>query len=486
MELKQNQTWFYGIGIAYIILNAIALSFGFEWLAVLPVVALILLAAIFRSDLLILFLSFIIPLSIEFDSIGGGLGISLPDEPLLMLLTSTVIFKYIIDGNYDYRIFKQPITIAIFINTAWLLFDCAFSDHVWVSIKFVIARIWYITTFYFLAVVLFKNIKNIHAFIWLHIAGLFIVIVYTFVQHSQYDFAQIVSFTIMQPFYVGHGVYAAAIAFFIPYLFLNLLYAYRLKISPWLLSVTGVMLMAFILGVIFSYTRAAWLSLAAGFGLLCLIWIKIKFRFLLAAFIAVLLVVYINSDEIIYRLSDNKQNSAEGFDRHLESVSNINNDVSNLERVNRYVAALNMNKERPWLGFGPGTFSFAYGVYQEPEFETEITTYFGDVGASHNEYLGPLAESGWPGLLTFLFIIYLVYSVGYKIIFKTNNIEVKIIAISTLVGLFTYLIHGLLNSYSETDKIAIILWGSFAIITALNQYHFQSSDEVDNSPSLSN
>jgi putative inorganic carbon (hco3(-)) transporter len=275
LELKQNQIWFYGVGIIYIIANAIALSFGFEWLAVAPIVALALLTAIFRSDLLILSLSFLIPLSIEFDSIGGGLGISLPDEPLLILLTSTVIFKFIIDGNYDYRVFKQPITIAVLLNTAWLIFDCIFSDYVFVSIKFVIARIWHITTFYFLTVVLFKNIRNIHAFIWLHIAGLFIVIIYTFVQHSQYDFAQIVSFTIMQPFYVGHGVYAAAISFFIPYLLLNFIYAYKLKISPQLLFITGVMLVVFLLGVIFSYTRAAWISLAAGLVLLCLVYIGI-------------------------------------------------------------------------------------------------------------------------------------------------------------------------------------------------------------------
>lgn len=473
MELKQSQNWFYGIGIGFILLNAIALWLGFNWLGVLPIVILVLVIAIFRSDLLILLLSFIIPLSIEFDSIGGGFGISLPDEPLLILLTATVLFKFIIDGNYDYTIFKQPITIAIFINLAWLIFDTFFSQMVLVSIKFMIARIWYITTFYFLAVVLFKNIKNIHAFLWLHMAGLIIVVAYTFIKHSQYDFAQIVSFTIMQPFYVGHGVYAAALAFFIPYLLLNVIYAFRLKIPSWLLLITIATLAIFILGVIFSYTRAAWISLAGALGLLVLIWLKIKFKILIIGLTTIVVFIVINSDEIIYRLSANKQNSSEGFDRHLESVSNINNDVSNLERVNRYVAAINMNKVKPILGFGPGTYSFTYGVYQEPEFETPITTYFGDNGTSHSEYLGPLAESGWLGLITFLAIILVAYSQGYKIIFKTNNLEVKILAISTLVGLSTFLIHGLLNNYSETDKIAIILWGSFAIISALKHYHFK-------------
>ena len=131
MELKQSQYWFYSIGIGFILLNIIALWLGFEWLSVLPFVVLVLVAAVFRSDLLILFLSFIIPLSIEFDNIGGGLGISLPDEPLLILLTATVLFKFIIDRNYDYRIFKQPIAIAILINLAWLIFDTFLAKWYW-------------------------------------------------------------------------------------------------------------------------------------------------------------------------------------------------------------------------------------------------------------------------------------------------------------------------------------------------------------------
>jgi hypothetical protein len=268
LEINQSQKWFYTIGIGFILLNSIAFWLGFEWLGVVPFVFLVLLTAVFRSDILILLLSFIIPLSVEFDTIGGGFGISLPDEPLLILLTATVLFKFLIDGNYDYRIFKQPITIAIFINLGWLIFDTFFSTMVWVSVKFLIARIWYVTTFYFLTVVLFKNLKNIHTFLWLHILGLIIVVFYTFVKHSQYDFAQIVSFTIMQPFYVGHGVYAAALAFFIPYLLLNIIYAFRLKIPSWLLAITIFTLMVFVLGVIFSYTRAAWLSLAGATALL--------------------------------------------------------------------------------------------------------------------------------------------------------------------------------------------------------------------------
>jgi hypothetical protein len=62
LSIKQNQYWFYGIGIGFILTNAIAFWLGFNWLGVVPLVFLVLVTAVFRSDILILLLSFLIPL----------------------------------------------------------------------------------------------------------------------------------------------------------------------------------------------------------------------------------------------------------------------------------------------------------------------------------------------------------------------------------------------------------------------------------------
>lgn len=476
MKIKRKLKWFYVVGAIFILLNSIALAMGFQWLALLPISFLILIVAIFRIDILILLLVFLVPLSIEFENVGiMGLGISLPDEPLLILLAATVIFKFIIDGNYDYSVFKHPISIAILINTAWIFMDCFLSEHKIISFKYFFSRCWFIIVFYFLAIVLFKKIRNIHNFHWLYIAGLTIVIIYTFIQHSQYNFSQIVSFTIMQPFFVGHGVYAAAIAFFIPYLLMQALYAYKLRIPASIMIISAALLTLFSLAIVFSYARAAWVSLAAAAALMILFALRVRFFLIIAVLSAVSFYVVSNSDDIIYRLSFNKQNSAEGLEKHLESVSNIQNDVSNLERVNRWVAAINMSKVKPITGFGPGTYPFDYAVYQDPQYKTEITTYFGDNGGVHSEYLAPLAETGWIGLLSFLLILFFVYKTGFQLIYKSKKYSVQILATSILLGLSTYLTHGLLNNYSETDKIAVIFWGSFAMITALDMFHKEES-----------
>jgi hypothetical protein len=47
----------------------------------------------------------------------------------------------------------------------------------------------------------------------------------------------------------------------------------------------------------------------------------------------------------------------------------------------------------------------------------------------------------------------------------------KFIALSLALGMITYLVHGVMNNYTESHKIAILFWGGMAIITALDLYH---------------
>ena len=58
-----------------------------------------------------------------------------------------------------------------------------------------------------------------------------------------------------------------------------------------------------------------------------------------------------------------------------------------------------MWEDKPWLGWGPGTYMFKYAPYQLSYQLTIISTNFGTNGNAHSEYLGPLAEQGIVGLL---------------------------------------------------------------------------------------
>lgn len=474
---KKSEFWlFIGIGLAFIFLNALALYFEFLWLGILPLIALVFLMGVFHIDWLLQLIVFLVPLSITVLDVIGGMGLTLPDEPFIIALFLLVIFKFIIDGKYDFRLFKHPISIAIFINTAWLFLATFTSQERIVSLKFMASRTWYIVVFYFLGAMLFRNFKNIPRYLWLYMIPLAFVIIVTLFKHSAESFSQKASFEIMQPFYEAHGVYSAAITFFIPILFIIAFFGYNMKVPVAVVAACFPLLLLFLIGDIFSFTRAAWMSIGAAAVFGALLIFRVRLNILLIALGFISFIVILNIDEIVFRLSQNKQNSAEGLENHFQSLSNINNDVSNLERVNRWVAAINMVKAKPITGFGPGAYSFTYAVYQDPDFETEITTQFGDQGHAHSEYLNPLSEAGWPGLISWLLVLYFVFHTAFKIIYHAKETHIRWYAAAIILALVTYLSHGFVNAYSEQDKIAVLLWGAFAMLAAMDQYHMVNAD----------
>ena len=102
---------------------------------------------------------------------------------------------------------------------------------------------------------------------------------------------------------------------------------------------------------------------------------------------------------------------------------------------------------------------------------TIISTNAGDRGNAHSEYIGPLAESGVLGSATFIFIIIAMIYRATMLYTKSKNKEVRLITVGILLGLITYLIHGALNNFLDTDKASVPFWGFVAILTALDIYH---------------
>src|SRR5690606_13492436 len=124
-----------------------------------------------------------------------------------------------------------------------------------------------------------------------------------------------------------------------------------------------------------------------------------------------------------------------------QSISNISSDASNLERINRWESALKMFKERPVFGWGPGTYMFQYAPFQRSQNLTIISTNNADNGNAHSEYIGPLAESGVMGLLSFLFIVILVYYYGSTLYHAFPSGQTKNLLLFIMGGFTTYITH---------------------------------------------
>jgi O-antigen ligase len=202
--------------------------------------------------------------------------------------------------------------------------------------------------------------------------------------------------------------------------------------------------------------------------------LKIKIKYVLISTTGILVLFFALQNRIIQKLEKNEAESSGRFTEHIESMANISSDASNTERINRWKCAIRMFKEKPILGWGPGTYKFQYAPFQFSYDRTVISTNFGSLGNAHSEYLGPLSESGIIGMLSFILIVFMAFRTGYRIYHKSKSKELKNFTLFILLGLSSYFIHGFLNNFLDTDKASIPVWGFIAMLVAIDTYHVQT------------
>lgn len=443
---------------------------GFHYFFLVPIGFAALLYGIYRTEKFILLTGAIAPLSININDIGGGFGLAIPTEPLIILIFSALVFWFFYNSRVDSKILFHPLSLAIGAYVIWMWLSVAFSSMPFVSFKFSLARTWYIVVFYIALISIFSNFKNIHFFLKALTVFTLALVLFTLIKHAAEGFVRSSSYGVSWPFFPDHGMYAAAIAFLVPVL---AFYAFNGRVfgHSWhWLPIAGFFLLILLFGIVVSYTRATWLSLIAALGVFAMLRFKVKFSWLVAALAIISIVAVIKQDDIFYSLEANKQGSSDEIEGHVKSVSNITTDPSNLERINRWKCAGRMVQQRPVFGFGPGTFVFQYGPFQKSSELTIISTNSGDLGDAHSEYFSSLSEMGIPGFVFWISIVLVSMASAFKVIYKTHVRKVKITAMMALLGLVTYFFHALLNNYSQYDKVAVPMWGFMAIIVALDIY----------------
>jgi len=295
-----------------------------------------------------------------------------------------------------------------------------------------------------------------------------VVIIYTLYNHALRGFDEESGHWVMSPFYNDHTVYGAILAMFIPVL-VGFVLSKKYGVTTRIVSFAFFLL--FIVAIIFSYSRAAWISLVAATGIFILVYLRIKFRWVILSLVVSVSLFFAFQQQIIDTLERNKQDSSANFVEHIQSISNITSDASNLERINRWQSAIRMFKERPFWGWGPGTYQFLYAPFQRSKEKTIISTNVGDMGNAHSEYIGPLAESGIIGALTIILIVVFVIITGLKVYRKAISKEVKILSLTVVLGLISYFVHGFLNNFLDSDKAAVPVYGFIGIIVALDLFH---------------
>ena len=412
-------------------------------------------------------IAFLTPLSINIEEFTESFGLYVPTEPLLFGMMLLLLMQQAQKNLIEKDIWNNPIIWAVLFYVGWIFLTSFTSSSPLVSFKFLLARLWFIIPLLIFGTRIFNKRENIIRFIWLFSIAMCIAICYTLVMHAGYAFGEKEGHWVMWPFFKDHTIYGATIAFTVPMAFgLYFSKKHTPLVNALLMTIIGIVLV----GLFFSYTRAAWLSVIAALGVLALIKLKVKFSLIASVTAFLLIVLYFSWDTIQMELARNTQeHTTEQFGEKLQSAANVTTDASNLERLNRWSCAISMFEERPLLGFGPGTYAFEYARFQHPDNLTIISTNFGDQGNAHSEYLGPMAEMGIFGLLSMVLIVIAIF---YKSITLYNrwpveDKQMRVILLAMILSLVTYFVHGFLNNYLDTDKAAVPIWSFCAAFIGL-------------------
>ena len=470
-----SQKFVFGIAA---LLSASLICFFF-WLdqpvlSLFPIGLMLIFFAIYQTEKLYLAIAFFTPLSVNIEEFSQSFGLFIPTEPLLfglmLFLTAIQIRKPFLDT----RIWKHPIILGVILFICWVFISSITSSHMLVSFKFLLARLWFFVPVLLFGTYFFRKETNRIAFFWLFIIGSCITIIYTLLHHAQYSFGEKEGHWVMTPFFKDHTIYGAIVALILP---ISISLFWYKRHSVLIQAVLIFIIVLILVGLYFSYTRAAWLSIiiAAVVGLI--VHYRVNFKLLIGIGLFSLLIVFLKWDSIEMELARNKnEHDTESFNERFQSAANVTTDASNLERINRWSCAISMFKERPIFGFGPGTYAFEYAPFQEPENLTIISTNFGDLGNAHSEYLGALSEMGIFGLLTFLGVVIAIFYSTVKLYhqYPISDKKNRTLVMGMILALTTYFSHAFLNNFLDTDKAAVPIWGMCSMLIVM-QLELKSS-----------
>jgi len=278
--------------------------------------------------------------------------------------------------------------------------------------------------------------------------GVAVLIVLT--RHALEGFTFDTSHQVVRPIFRNHVSYSAILVVVLPFIWAF----YRNNQNEKLKKVLIGLLALFVVGTYFSYTRAAQLSLFIAVGA----YFVFKFKFAKIALTSSLIVAILGS---AYLATDNRYLdytpnfettiAHTKFDNLIEATYKME-DISTMERVYRWVAAMQMIQDRPVLGFGPGSFYFHYKKYTINSFKTYVSDNPEKSGI-HNYYLMTLVEQGVLGLILFMGLIISIILYGERLYHSLTDTKEKNYIMAATISTVVICALLIINDLIEVDKV---------------------------------
>jgi O-antigen ligase len=452
----------YAAGILFLASAIAGCLLEFPYLALAPFVLLFAAYTVIDFKMVYFIMLGCVPLSIGI-YFSNGLHIDVPSEPMMMALLIIFIVYIAADSSRLNRKFiAHPLTTLLIIEYIWIVISVIYSQNFLLSLKYLLAKTWYITAFFLVTPLIFSSKKDYKKMLWWMAIPTMITIIYTLIHHAKYHFAFDVVTNMMAPFFDNHVEYASLIVIIIPFMWLGIRWH---KKGSWQRNFFIAVLMLMFVAIYFAYCRTAWLGVLAAISFYFIIrWRWTKLVLASVAIAISLLIGYLSFQNKYLDFAPNFQKTISYDNLKDELLATVNGtDISSEERLYRWVAATHMWKDHPVNGFGPNNFYSYYKKYTVTSFRTYVSAN-PEHSTVHDYFLLLLVEQGWVGLILFLLLSAFIFIHAERIYHQTHDKERRLLVLVIILSLVMVYVDNTLSDMMENIKVGPYLYFNMALL----------------------
>jgi O-antigen ligase len=400
-------------------------------------------------------------------SLPGGLKMDVPSEPLMLALLGCAPLALLLGPGglrqLAPREWRHPLLVLPLMLLAWAALDTYFSVDKVKSVKYLLAKCWYLAPFLLGSLLVLRRPADFWRLAACYVGGVVASLFWVLPRQASVNFSFAKTNWPIQPFYTNHVIYATTLALLLPFAVgLAAQAATPARRRLWL----GAALLLFV-GLILSYTRASWLSIPVAGMLYWVMRLRLTRVLLLGVSLAVAgATIYFVSNENFMRFRPDFEKTiwhGGNLAAHLQSTYKFQ-DVSGMERVYRWVAAARMIADKPLTGSGPSTFNPTYKRYTVSSFRTYVSANH-EGSTAHNYFLLQLAEQGAPAFLLFCILVGTALLTAERLYHATRHRpELHRVVLVVSMSFVIILSHLFLNELVENDKVGSIFFVTLAML----------------------
>lgn len=422
---------------------------------------------------------FTIPLSIDFQ-ITTSLSTSLPDEPLMWIFLS--IFPLIFLQNPKVlgrrTWWRDPIVTVIILEFLWMMIAVVYSKEFVLSLKFMAAKTWFLVCFFVLPYYIFRDKKDFKTFFLVLMVPLLVTVVIIMYRHAARNFFFYKVEQAIGDLYYNHVDYSAVLSVMFPLLLVAIPMNKGLQ-RPFTNMVMLGILFFLVPALYLTYARAALVAVAFAIGVAVAIRLKLV-NLVMPVFygvIALVVIVLAKDNRFInFRPNYEKTYMHKNFTEHMIATFR-GEDMSSMERLYRWIAAMRMSKEEPVKGWGPNSFYYYYKPYAVSSFRTYVSRNV-EKSTTHNYFLYMLVEQGWPAMILYAILVMVTLAHAQKTYYKFKDSFYRYATLGAVMMFSAGFINNFFSELLETHKVGSLFYLSLAILVVLRRIANEQEDKA--------